>query len=257
MEGNTKALTQSQQVGLSLFVGQGNCVACHAGPELTKASVASVTAEQIEAMLMGNGSCAVYDNGFYNIGVRPTAEDIGLGGTDPFGNPLSNTGMAQLGKFPDPTGVFGACPNRINVDGTFKVPSLRNVELTGPYFHNGGQATLWHVIDFYNRGGDFAQQNIQNLDPNIGNLKFTDDQKTALVNFLLSLTDERVRWEKAPFDHPAICLPNGSTGDNLKVTPSVKGGKEAQDVMLCLPATGAGGGAKPLIPFLGMDPMSR
>ena len=137
------------------------------------------------------------------------------------------------------------------------MPSLRNIELSGPYFHNGGQATLWHVIDFYNRGGDFAQQNINNLDPMIKNLALSDGQKTDLVNFLLSLTDERVRLEKAPFDHPALCLPNGQSGTTSKVTETKKGSHEALDVMLCLPATGTGGATTPLIPFLGMDPMSR
>jgi len=48
-------------------------------------------------------------------------------------------------------------PNeRVAVDGAFKTPGLRNVELTAPYFHNGGQLTLEQVVDFYNRGGDFA-----------------------------------------------------------------------------------------------------
>ncbi len=262
MEGNNKALTSSQQLGLSLFAGQAGCIACHSGPELTKASVASVSQERIERMLMGDGGCAVYDNGFYNIGVRPSTEDVGLGGTDPFGNPLSDAGMAQLGKFTDPNllspfGSIPGCDNRTNVTGTFKVPSLRNIELSGPYFHNGGQATLWHVIDFYNRGGDFAQQNINNLDPMIKNLALSDGQKTDLVNFLLSLTDERVRLEKAPFDHPALCLPNGQSGTTSKVTETKKGSHEALDVMLCLPATGTGGATTPLIPFLGMDPMSR
>jgi cytochrome c peroxidase len=37
----------------------------------------------------------------------------------------------------------------------FKVPGLRNVEVTGPYFQNGGQASLEQVADFYARGGDF------------------------------------------------------------------------------------------------------
>ena len=39
-------------------------------------------------------------------------------------------------------------------DGTFKIPGLRNVELTAPYFHNGGEATLTDVVDFYARGGN-------------------------------------------------------------------------------------------------------
>lgn len=170
--------------------------------------------------------------------------------------------MAQLGKFTDPNlntpfGMFPACDNRINVIGTFKTPGLRNVELNGPYFHNGSQATLWQVVDFYNRGSDFGQQNVANMDPFIGSLQLTDDQKTNLVNFLLSLTDERVRWEKAPFDHPGLCVPNGQVGDTSKVTQTKSGSGEAQDVMLCLPAVGTAGKTSPLIPFLGMDPMTR
>ena len=46
-------------------------------------------------------------------------------------------------------------PDRIGNHGAFKVPQLRNVELTGPYMHNGGMATLRQVVDFYTRGGNF------------------------------------------------------------------------------------------------------
>src|SRR5262245_34219177 len=56
---------------------------------------------------------------------------------------------------------------RVAADGAFKVPSLRNVELTGPYFHNGGTASLMDVVQFYARGGDFREQNIDNLDLDI------------------------------------------------------------------------------------------
>ena len=44
----------------------------------------------------------------------------------------------------------------------FKSPSLRNVELTGPYFHDGGQATLEQVVDFYGRLG-YAQDEALSL----------------------------------------------------------------------------------------------
>ena len=37
------------------------------------------------------GPVALYDQGFYNIGVAPTENDLGIGGSDPFGNPLSFT----------------------------------------------------------------------------------------------------------------------------------------------------------------------
>jgi cytochrome c peroxidase len=42
----------------------------------------------------------------------------------------------------------------VAADGTFKIPGLRTVELTAPYFHNGGEATLLDVVNFYARGGN-------------------------------------------------------------------------------------------------------
>ena len=42
------------------------------------------------------------------------------------------------------------------VDGAFKVPSLRNVALTAPYFHNGDARTLREVVELYSRGGNVA-----------------------------------------------------------------------------------------------------
>jgi hypothetical protein len=105
--------------------------------------------------------------------------------------------------------------------GSAKVPQLRNVELTGPYFHNGGKLTLRQVINFYAHGGDFPVTNIQHKDFNIVNLDLdkesllTTGQRVALVDFLLSLTDERVAHEQAPFDHPEIFLPiSGSSAEN-------------------------------------------
>ena len=84
--------------------------------------------------------------------------------------------------------------------GAFKVPQLRNVELTGPYMHNGGMATLRQVVDFYTRGGNFDLNNLADLDPAIapiGQLAGAALQKNDLVSFLLALTDQRVRNESA------------------------------------------------------------
>jgi hypothetical protein len=83
------------------------------------------------------------------------------------------------------------------------------VELTGPYFHNGGAATLQQVVEFYSRGGNFPALNIDNLDPLILELKFSPAEEAELVAFLKSLTDERVRNMSAPFDHPELFVPNG------------------------------------------------
>lgn len=98
--------------------------------------------------------------------------------------------------------------------GAFKVPSLRNVELTGPYFHNGSAKSLEEVVDFYSRGGNLVNRNHPNVF--VFQQGFSDAEKADLVAFLKSLTDERVRWEKAPFDHPELRIPEGVdvTGGN-------------------------------------------
>jgi cytochrome c peroxidase len=182
-----EALTSQEERGLELFLNEGKCINCHKGPEFSAAAshLQPENAEDglVERMIMGDDEVALYDNGFYNIGVRPTAEDPGLGGTDPFGIPLSFTrqylDMLRGLGVPDPSEVDpctfevpfsqdllpGPCsvePTtnaqidqlRVAVDGAFKTPGLRNIGLTPPYFHNGGTATLAGVIDFYNRGGD-------------------------------------------------------------------------------------------------------
>jgi cytochrome c peroxidase len=254
VSGKSSPLSASQIRGLKVFQNQGKCINCHGGAEFTNASVKNVQDEKIERMRMGNGGVAVYDNGFYNIGVRPTFEDLGVGGKDPFGNPLSFTKYTQeqvaQGKIDAP--ILKAIPEedipegpldpkeRAAVDGAFKVPGLRNVELTAPYFHNGGQATLEQVVEFYNRGGDFHEQNIDNLDADIQNLNLSAENKADLVNFLKSLTDERVRYDKAPFDHPQLFVPNGHPGDQNSVTDDGKG--QATDQLLEIPAVGRNGG---------------
>jgi cytochrome c peroxidase len=244
--GNMSALSDSAQRGLLVFEGRAHCVNCHSGPETTNASYGNVVSEHLEQMTMSDGGCRIYDNGFYNIGVRPTGDDPGVGGNDPFGNPLSETQMYLDGKLPQvgPPIVSLDCvdwSDQANVMGSFKTPSLRNVELTGPYFHNGGKATLMQVVNFYNRGGDFGDTNIANLAPDIMKLGLSAQEKQDLVAFLVSLTDERVRYQRAPFDHPALCVPNGSF-------------KAGIGLQICLPAVGKAGDTKPLKPFLSLDP---
>jgi hypothetical protein len=188
------------------------------------------------------GTAAIYDNGFNNTGVRPTLEDLGIGDVDPFGNPLSLSRLAQRDGSIDPNEVVVA-------DGGFKVPGLRNVELTAPYFHNGGQLTLEQVVEFYNRGGDF--NGLPNLDPDIQNLGLSEQNKADLVAFLKGLTDERVRDQKAPFDHPQLFIPNGHPGNQASVTNDDTG--KATDTLLEIPAVGRNGGT-PLPTFLATSP---
>jgi len=253
MEGNSNALTLQQQQGKTLF-GQ-TCAFCHGTAVFTNASVNNVENQRLKRMPMGSGQ-AVYDNSFYNIGVRPTSEDLGVGGKDPFGNPLSESRLAQQGLFES---LLNATPNltvdpneRIAADGAFKTPGLRNVELTAPYMHNGGQLTLLQVVEFYNRGGDFFENNIDNVDRGMGrNLNLTEEQKTSLVAFMESLTDDRVRHERAPFDHPQLFITNGHPGDQNAVTNDGTG--QATTTVIELPAVGRNGITTPRPTFLGVS----
>ncbi|MEE3037595.1 MAG: cytochrome c peroxidase [Bacteroidota bacterium] len=77
----------------------------------------------------------------------------------------------------------------INDKGKFRSPTLRNIELTAPYMHDGRFATLEEVIDHYNFGG----HNSSTIDPlmkkvGIG-LGLNDQEKEDLINFLKTLTD--------------------------------------------------------------------
>jgi hypothetical protein len=134
---------------------------------------------------------------------------------------------------------------------------LRNVALTAPYFHNGGQLTLEQVVEFYNRGGDFADglNVIPGIDSDISPLGLSPQEQTDLVDFLRNaLTDSRVVSQAAPFDHPELFLPNGhpesDSGYPVQNDPFHPG--QATDLpypMFQVKATGRTGGP-PLKTFL-------
>ena len=246
-EGNASALTKDQQKGMNIFNGKGHCSKCHTGPAFTVAiNQGGNTTQRLVREIMGNGQLAVHDNGFYNIGVTRTQDDAGVGGTDPFGRPLSFSRLAQSLGSAGYASMEQQAPNlnvlpseRVAVDGAFKVPSLRNVALTAPYFHNGSAATLMQVVEFYSRGGNFAANNIDNLAPNIQPLHLSQSDKQALVAFLESLTDPRVAKHAAPFDHPQLYVPNGEVGDDTSV--AIDGFRNGQDDLMEIPASGSGG----------------
>src|SRR5262249_44809298 len=139
VEGNPDALTRQQQLGMRVFMGVdgGNCVDCHSGPEFSGAAVSArldpaTPGGVIERMPLIDRTTGFYDGGFYNIGVRRTTDDIGLGASDPFGRPLSlarqeqeHPGSVENNFFSIPDTAY------VVANGAFKVPSLRNVELTG------------------------------------------------------------------------------------------------------------------------------
>lgn len=68
----------------------------------------------------------------------------------------------------------------------FKTPSLRNIEVTGPYMHDGSLNTLEQVISHYNSGG----KNHKNKSPLIKPLGLSKKEQNALEAFLITLTDQ-------------------------------------------------------------------
>jgi len=176
--------------------------------------------------------------------------------------------------------------NRVNAQGSVKAPGLRNVAKTGPYFHNGGKLTLRQVVDFYTQGGDFPKMNSQHRDFLIINLlqedealggldpltlepEFTAAEKeeilVSVVDFLLELTDERVDFQRGPFDQVEIFVPlDGTAPDNgslagtsaagrpgfVNNTTGINGG--VAGMFQRVPQTGIGGTSTPISNFLGI-----
>ena len=211
-----------------------------------------------------------------------------LGLQNQFGlTPLQTPGLAPL---PDhvaawvpelPIGFqpFQTTPfeGRVTNFGAFKTPSIRNLTLTGPYMHNGGLSTIRQIVDFYVRGGDFPRTNDQNFDSqgmtvlplltDAGTIPgdFTPEEKRdALVQFLMTLTDERVALEQAPFDHPELFVPVTGSAP-MSLGSLVDGSDNRADFVADttnfrqVAAVGTLGrqfGQPPLGEFLGLDPRS-
>lgn len=300
--GVPSGLNEQQARGLQVFL-DAHCHLCHKGPTFSAAAHPAVAAlpgtsggllllnrKTLKGASTGVGvNFALLDEGFTNTSVTPTAYDPGIGGNDPFGNPLSFTaqyvsvllgqaqsmvdplnvqaclfevpfvqGYTSTELIPDPFGnslcgvrksyakvpspaVFQAELDKPHqgravaaVQGAFKIPTLRNVELTGPYMHNGGMKNLEEVVEFYNRGGNL--DNAHHFSTVVFSQGFTDEQKADLVAFLKSLTDERVRWEKAPFDHPQLFVPHGHNRGASALNPL-----QASDRFIQVPAVGREG----------------
>ena len=297
VRGNDNALTEQQKLGFEVFIREdrGNCAACHSGSAFTSASVIATALapdggqfdaelgraeppEPFHRMRMLDGDVSVYDGGYYNVGVTPTEMDLCIG-ADQGGFPLSYSRQAvqkadgtlinvadaeadqdALGDAGDfsVTGGPVQAGERVGVDGACKTPSLRNVELTAPYFHNGGHSTLDQVILSYmlKFKNLHADDNVENMSPalnhvDIGGLatdgvSIRGGEIEALKSFMNALTDERVRLHQAPFDHPKLFLPNGAKNGNKDRN---KDGM-ADDRRLIIPAVGAAGMDAPLPKFL-------
>jgi cytochrome c peroxidase len=173
--GDPKAIDDAAKHGWELFNTQARCNKCHALTE-TKRDATNFT-----------------DNDFHNIGIgiirhnvpalaRQAEQLIDSGDTAAIDRAAIQTDMSALGRF--------LITKKEADTASFKTPNLRNLLMTGPYFHDGSQETLWDVIDHYNKG---AGLNNPWLDEDIQPLALTEHDIDDLVAFLASLTSADYR----------------------------------------------------------------
>jgi cytochrome c peroxidase len=167
------------QRGLKLFIGRGRCALCHAGP------------------MFSNGEFGDTGLPFF---VRPGVVDPGRHGGL---LALRASPYNLLGRFSDAPADSAAATKTRHVElqhrnfGEFKVPSLRNVALTGPYMHDGQLATLEDVLTHY------SELDLERLHADgeriLEPLHLSADERADLLAFLRALSDPRAtEWRPQP-----------------------------------------------------------
>ena len=168
--GDADAISDSAKRGWELFNTKARCNLCHALSD-NKRDVTTFT-----------------DNDFHNIGIGILRHRVG---------PLAQQAEHELAQGHPPDVDIAAIESEMSVLGrflitkrqsdiaAFKTPDLRNVVVTGPYFHDGSMQTLWDVVDHYNKGDGL---NDPWLDEDIQPLAMTEPEIDDLVAFLVALT---------------------------------------------------------------------
>lgn len=160
MAGNKNALTTSEIEGMNLFFSpQLKCFTCHGEKNFS-------TPIQFE-----DKQEYFFNTGMYNLEGRNNY-------------PVYDMGLYDLTKQPKDIGKF-------------RVPTLRNLAFTGPYLHDGSEASLLNILRFYQRGGRLINEGINKGDgknnihksSRINGYSITEKQQMYLLQFLYSLSD--------------------------------------------------------------------
>ena len=153
MRGNKTAITSNQKQGFNLFVGKAKCATCHFIPIFNGTVPPNYSKTEQEV-----------------LGVAENAQNKKLD--------------SDLGR-----GKFHETVNFLQ--HSFKTPTLRNVEKTAPYMHNGGYKTLEEVMHFYNEGGGKGlglKVNNQTLPED--KLNLTPAEQEKIIDFMRALNDK-------------------------------------------------------------------
>lgn len=176
VSGDFEVLTRVEKDGFELFFGKGLCGDCHAGPMLSD----------------------------YTMRIQGVGDDYesilpGFGGKNGQGG--------DFGRFHADEVEFA------DQKFAFRTLTIRNVDVTGPYFHSGSAGTLHEVVEFYDRGGlgsedisdaTLAAEGVQR-DPSIRPLGLTPEEIDAIVAFM-NATTAPVRPGPSGLDLTAVPL---------------------------------------------------
>jgi cytochrome c peroxidase len=173
--GEANAISDSAKRGWELFNTKARCNLCHA-----------LTDNQRDVTLF-------MDNDFHNIGVgilrhhvAPLAQraerELAQGNLSAVDTAAITSDLSVLGRF--------LVTKEQSDIASFKTPGLRNVLVTGPYFHDGSMETLWDVMDHYNKGDGIANPW---LDKDMQPLALTEPEIDDVVAFLAALTSPQYK----------------------------------------------------------------
>lgn len=173
--GEKNAIDASAKRGWELFNTKAGCNKCHALTEKTR------------------DPTYFTDKDFHNIGIGilrhnvaamacKAEQELDSGNTIDVDRAAIQSDMSVLGRF---------LVTKEEADiASFKTPGLRNVLITGPYFHDGSQETLWDVMDHYNKG-----DGVKNpwLDQDMQSLALSESEIDDVIAFLVTLTSSPYR----------------------------------------------------------------
>jgi cytochrome c peroxidase len=173
--GDANAISDSAKRGWESFNTKARCHLCHA-----------LTDNQRDPTLF-------MDNDFHNIGigilrhhVAPLAQqaerELAQGHLPAIDTAAITSEMSVLGRF--------LVTRKESDIASFKTPGLRNVVVTGPYFHDGSMQTLWDVMDHYNKGDGITDPW---LDKDMQPLALSESELDDVVAFLASLTSPQYK----------------------------------------------------------------
>jgi len=162
-KGQRPVLTVSEARGLRIFRRKANCANCHE---------------------ISWDHALFTDNRFYNIGIGFDSLKVVLPEFLKQAKQDAEQAIAQLDPVQQAALGRFVVSRQVKDIGAYKTPTLRNIQLTAPYMHDGSIETLEEVVEYYNKGGDKNEF----LNPAIFPLHLSEQEKSDLVAFMKTLT---------------------------------------------------------------------